>query len=115
MTATLIATLASAPVITAVVAILRRVFGREKLDGWIIPVVAGVLAVASAVLGYYAAAIPPIVWVVLGPIVTTVLAVGGMQAAQDVAAKAKGAAVTWVEAPKAAPDTIPAPRPDVEP
>jgi hypothetical protein len=80
-----ILTIGSAAFAVAVTSLLRRKW--PTIDGWAVPVVVAVCTVASAVLAQYAAAIPPLVWTVLGPVVAAVLALGGVQTAQVVAAK----------------------------
>lgn len=86
MTDTL-ATIASVPFAIAVTALLRKKW--PAIDGaWVYAVVLA-LAVVSALASHYRAVIPPEVWTAASPLLVAVMALGGVQTAQDVAGKAK--------------------------
>jgi len=75
-TAQIIATLGSLPFVLALVALVRRF--APSLDGVpLTTVLALVFAGGAQILGLYAASIPQAAWVVIGTIVSAVLAVGG--------------------------------------
>jgi len=69
----------------ACTALLRRAW--PAIDGLYVWLVAGVLAVGSAVLARHAAQVPPIVSEIVGPIVALIGTVGTVQLAQQIAAK----------------------------
>ena len=75
----------SAAFAVALTALLRKAF--PKIDGVYNYVVFGLLGIASAVLMRHAAGVPPIVWEIVGPLVTVVLGLGGYAASQAVATK----------------------------
>ena len=78
----IIATLVSAPFAVAVTALLRKRW--PQIDGAYVAVVVLALAVLGAVAAHYRALIPPEAWTALGPLLATVLALGGVQTAQHV-------------------------------
>ena len=86
MTETILATIASVPFAAAVTALLRRAFPR--IDGPYVAIPVLVCTLAAALLGYYADAIPQVVWVCLGPAVAAVMAMGGVQTLNNAGAKA---------------------------
>jgi len=75
----------SAGFAAATTALLRRAW--PAIDGLYVWLVAGVLAVGSAVLARHAAQVPPIVSEIAGPIVALIGTVGAVQLAQSIAAK----------------------------
>jgi len=75
----------SAGFAAATTALLRRAW--PAIDGLYVWLVAGVLAVGSAVLARHAAQVPPIVSEIAGPIVALIGTVGTVQLAQQIAAK----------------------------
>lgn len=81
-------TLVSVPFAVAITALLRKKW--PWIDGAAVYVVVLVLAVIGAVLTYYRTAIPVEVWTAASPVLVAILALGGMQAASSVAAKASG-------------------------
>ena len=95
MSEDIIATLGSAAFAVALTSLLRKQF--PAIDGRLTWVIATLVAVGAALMGYYRADIPELVWVVLAPIVSAILAIGGVQTAQNVAGKAKPPAVAAFE------------------
>jgi|GEM_PF-6473031 len=87
-----ITTITSAAFAVALTALIRRQW--PQVTGWITPAVVLVLTIAGGLLGQYGAAIPPLVWIVVGPVVAAVLALGGVQVAQDTAKKGQTPAET---------------------
>ena len=75
----------SAAFAVALTALLRKAI--PKIDGIYNYVVFGLLGIASAVLMRHAAGVPPIVWEIVGPLVTVVLGLGGYSASQAIATK----------------------------
>lgn len=86
MSDSILATLASVPFAAAVTALLRKRW--PSIDGGYVAIVVLALTALAGGLGYYAAQVPPVVWALLGPVLAAVLALGGVQTAQDVARKA---------------------------
>jgi hypothetical protein len=80
----IIATLASVPFAVAVTALIRKRW--PVVDGAYVALVVLACTVASAVLAHYRAAIPAEVWTAAAPVLAAVLALGGVQTAQHVAA-----------------------------
>ena len=83
----IIETLVSVPFAIAVTALLRKRW--PAIDGWAVYVVVLVCTILGAVAAHYRAQIPPEVWTAAGPVLAAVLALGGVQTAAHVAAKAK--------------------------
>ncbi len=81
-----LATLASVPFAVAVTALMRKRW--PAIDGAYVYLVVLALTALSAALAHYRAQIPAEVWAALGPLLAAVLALGGVQTAQDVARKA---------------------------
>lgn len=77
----------SAGFAAACTALLRRAW--PAIDGLYVWLVAGLLAVGSAVLARHAAQVPPIVSEIVGPIVALIGTVGAVQLAQQIAGKSK--------------------------
>lgn len=99
----------SAGFAAACTALLRRAW--PAIDGLYVWIVAGVLAVGSAVLARHAAQVPPIVSEIVGPIVTLIGAVGTVQLAQSIAGKSKQTTVQVTPMPDATSQIIPPPPP----
>ena len=79
-----IATIASVPFAVAVTALIRKRW--PVVDGAYVALVVLACTVASAVLAHYRDAIPAEVWTAAAPVIAAVLALGGVQTAQHVAA-----------------------------
>jgi hypothetical protein len=75
-------TLVSMPFAVAVTALLRKRW--PVIDGVYVYLVVAVLAIIGSLLTRYSYAVPEDVWIVLSPLLTAVLAVGGVQAAQHI-------------------------------
>jgi hypothetical protein len=77
-----LATICSAPFAVAVTALLRRRW--PAIDGSAVYAVVLSTTVLSAIAAHYRALIPAEVWTALGPVLAAIMALGGVQAAQDI-------------------------------
>jgi hypothetical protein len=80
---TVITTIASIPFAMAIVALLKRQW--PSVTGWLTPCVILLCTTAAAILGQYSERVPPIVWIIAGPIVAAISALGLHEAAKGVA------------------------------
>lgn len=78
----IIETLVSVPFAVALTALLRKKW--PQIDGWYVHVVVVALSIIGAVLTYYRDVIPQVVWTALTPIMSAILALGGVTTAQHV-------------------------------
>lgn len=73
-----ISTIVSMPFAVAVTALLRKRW--PVIDGAYVYLVVAILAIIGSLLTRYSYAVPEDVWIVLSPLLTAVLAIGGVQA-----------------------------------
>ena len=74
----IIETMISMPFAVAVTALLRKKW--PVIDGKYVFLVVAILAIVGSMLTRYSYAVPEDVWIVLSPLLTAVLAIGGVQA-----------------------------------
>lgn len=104
MTDTL-ATLASVPFAIAVTALLRKRW--PAIDGLYVPLVVVVLSGLAAVARQYAHAVPDAAWPAIGALLAAVISLGGVTAAQQVAAKSTTRVIEWHQEPDRFPTEAP--------
>lgn len=78
----IIETLVSVPFAVALTALLRKRW--PSIDGLAVYVIVFVLSCIGAVLSHYHAYIPDYVWTALTPVMSAILSLGGVTAAQHI-------------------------------